>query len=168
MPRRCRGSGSLGFASSFAPAVLAARGAPWDRRAGIAVGGWTKELFGPDTQVLAGIAGASVATFFTFLPSFLFILVGAPMVEATRHDLKFTAPLTGITAAVVGVILNLALFFAWHVLWPEAADSAPFAGRFEWFSLVITLAPSSPCGATGSVSSRLSPSVPWPGSATPC
>ena len=132
------------------------------------VGGWTKELFGPDTQVLAGIAGASVATFFTFLPSFLFILVGAPMVEATRHDLKFTAPLTGITAAVVGVILNLALFFAWHVLWPEAADSAPFAGRFEWFSLVITLAPSSPCGATGSVSSRLSPSVPWPGSATPC
>ncbi len=104
------------------------------------VGGWTKELFGPDAQVLAGIAGASVATFFTFLPSFLFILVGAPMVEATRHDLKFTAPLTGITAAVVGVILNLALFFAWHVLWPEAADSAPFAGRFEWFSLAITLA----------------------------
>ena len=103
------------------------------------VGGWTKELFGPDAQVLAGIAGASVATFFTFLPSFLFILVGAPMVEATRHDLKFTAPLTGITAAVVGVILNLALFFAWHVLWPQGTESAPFAGRFEWFSLLITL-----------------------------
>ncbi len=104
------------------------------------VGGWTKELFGPDAQVLAGIAGASVATFFTFLPSFLFILVGAPMVEATRHDLKFTAPLTGITAAVVGVILNLALFFAWHVLWPQAAEAAPFSGRFEWFSLLLTLA----------------------------
>jgi chromate transporter len=104
------------------------------------VGGWTKELFGPEAQVLAGIAGASVATFFTFLPSFLFILVGAPMVEATRHDLKFTAPLTGITAAVVGVILNLALFFAWHVLWPQGTDAAPFAGRFEWFSLFVTLA----------------------------
>ncbi|MFZ1539487.1 MAG: chromate efflux transporter [Chromatiaceae bacterium] len=104
------------------------------------VGGWTKELFGPEAQLLAGIAGASVATFFTFLPSFLFILVGAPMVEATRHEVKFTAPLTGITAAVVGVILNLALFFAWHALWPQATETAPFAGRFEGFSLLVTLA----------------------------
>ena len=104
------------------------------------VGGWTKELFGPDAQLLAGIAGASVATFFTFLPSFLFILVGAPMVEATRQDLKFTAPLTGITAAVVGVVINLAVFFAWHVLWPEASEAAPFSGPFEWFSLLITIA----------------------------
>ena len=104
------------------------------------VGGWTKELFGPESLVLAGIAGAGVATFFTFLPSFIFILVGAPIVEATRQDLKFTAPLTAITAAVVGVILNLALFFAWHVLWPAGSAAAPFAGRFEWFSLLITLA----------------------------
>ena len=64
-----------------------------------------------------------MATFFTFLPSFLFILVGGPLVEATRGDLKFTAPLTGITAAVVGVILNLALFFAYHVLWPKALNA---------------------------------------------
>lgn len=104
------------------------------------VGGWTKEIFGPDSLALAGIAGASVATLFTFLPSFLFILIGGPAVEATRHDVKFTAPLTGITAAVVGVVLNLAVFFAWHVLWPEATQAAPFAGRFEWFSLLITLA----------------------------
>jgi chromate transporter len=104
------------------------------------VGGWSKELFGPDAVALAGIAGATVATVFTFLPSFLFILVGGPAVEASRHDVKFTAPLTGITAAVVGVVLNLALFFAWHVLWPEASESAPFAGRFEWFSLLITVA----------------------------
>ena len=104
------------------------------------VGAWTREIFGPDALVVAGIAGASVATFFTFLPSFLFILVGAPAVEATRHDLTFTAPLTAITAAVVGVILNLAVFFAWHVLWPEASGGAPFAGRFEWFALLITLA----------------------------
>ncbi len=104
------------------------------------VGGWTKELFGPDSLVLAGMAGATVATFFTFLPSFLFILVGAPMVEHTRGDIKFTSPLTGITAAVVGVILNLAVFFAWHVLWPQASAAAPFAGNFEWFSLVIGIA----------------------------
>ena len=99
------------------------------------VGGWTRELFGPDMMLLAGIAGASVATFFTFLPSFLFILVGAPAVEATRHELHFTAPLTGITAAVVGVVLNLAAFFAYHVLWPQG-----FSGNFEWFSAIIGLA----------------------------
>ncbi|MEW8083430.1 MAG: chromate transporter, partial [Candidatus Thiodiazotropha endolucinida] len=65
-------------------------------------------------------------------PSFLFILLGGPAVEATRHDIKFTAPLTGITAAVVGVIINLAVFFAYHVLWPQG-----FTGSFEWFSLLI-------------------------------
>lgn len=96
------------------------------------VGGWTKEVFGPEMLPFAGVAGAGVATFFTFLPSFLFILLGGPAVEATRHDIKFTAPLTGITAAVVGVILNLAVFFAYHVLWPQG-----FAGTFEWFSLLI-------------------------------
>ena len=103
------------------------------------VGGWTKEIYGPENLALAGAVGAMVATAFTFLPSFLFILVGGPAVEATRHDLKFTATLTGITAAVVGVILNLAVFFAWHVLLPNATASAPFSGRFEWFSMLITL-----------------------------
>ncbi|MBS0496602.1 MAG: chromate efflux transporter [Proteobacteria bacterium] len=96
------------------------------------VGGWSKALFGSDLLMLAGICGASVATLFTFLPSFVFILLGGPAVEATRHDLKFTAPLTGITAAVVGVIVNLAVFFAYHVLWPNGFD-APF----EWFSALI-------------------------------
>ncbi len=96
------------------------------------VGGWTKEIYGSGMLPLAGIVAASVVTFFTFLPSFLFILVGGPAVEATRHDVKFTAPLTGITAAVVGVILNLALFFGYHVLWPKGFD-----GSFEWFSLIV-------------------------------
>jgi len=96
------------------------------------VGGWTKEVFGPEILPLAGFAGASVATLFTFLPSFLFIFIGGPAVEATRGDIKFTAPLTGITAAVVGVIVNLAVFFAYHVLWP-----AGFDGKFEWFAAVI-------------------------------
>jgi len=102
------------------------------------MGGWSKAIFGPDSLALAGVAGATVATVFTFLPSFLFILIGGPAVEASRHDVKFTAPLTGITAAVVGVVINLALFFAWHVLWPEARSDAPFNGRFEWFSLLVT------------------------------
>ena len=96
------------------------------------VGGWTKEIFGPDALLMAGAAGASIATLFTFLPSFLFILLGGPAIEATRHDIKFTAPLTGITAAVVGVVLNLAVFFAYHVLWPQG-----FEGTFEWFSALI-------------------------------
>jgi chromate transporter len=104
------------------------------------VGAWTKQIFGPDALFLAGFAGASVATFFTFLPSFLFILAGAPLVEATHGDLKFTAPLTGITAAVVGVILNLALFFGWHVIWPHATEAAPFSGGFEWFYALISVA----------------------------
>ena len=95
------------------------------------VGGWTREIFGPDALWIGGVAGAGVATFFTFLPSFVFILAGAPLVESTHGDLKFTAPLTAITAAVVGVILNLGLFFGWHVVWPEATAAAPFSGGFE-------------------------------------
>ena len=78
------------------------------------VGAWTKAALGPDALALAGIAGASVATFFTFLPSFLFILAGGPLVESTRGELRYTAPLAGVTAAVVGVIVNLALFFGLH------------------------------------------------------
>lgn len=96
------------------------------------VGAWTKEIFGPDMLLMAGAAGASVATLYTFLPSFLFILLGGPVIEATRGDIKFTAPLTGITAAVVGVILNLATFFAYHVLWPQGFDA-----QFEWVSAAI-------------------------------
>ena len=103
------------------------------------VGAWTKEIFGPDL-LLAGFVGASVATYFTFLPSFLFILAGAPLVEATHGDLKFTAPLTGITAAVVGVVLNLAFFFGWHVLWPHATEATPFSGTFEWFYALMSVA----------------------------
>ena len=96
------------------------------------VGASLKAALGLGAPFLSGVAGATIATFFTFVPSFLFILLGGPLVEATHGDLKFTAPLTGITAAVVGVILNLAVFFAYHVLWPMG-----FTGRFEWLSLAI-------------------------------
>jgi len=104
------------------------------------VGGWTKMLFGADSLALAGIAGACVATFFTFLPSFLFILAGGPLVETTHGQLRFTAPLTGITAAVVGVIVNLALFFAWHVFWPAGWTGGSPTGGLDALSLAIGVA----------------------------
>jgi len=104
------------------------------------VGGWAKEVLGAESLFLGGALAASVVTYFTFLPSFIFILMGGPLVETTHGDLKFTAPLTGITAAVVGVILNLAVFFAWHVLWPQATEAAPFSGPFEWPTLAIGIA----------------------------
>jgi len=96
------------------------------------VGGWTQAIFGPGSPFMAGAVAATVVTFFTFLPSFLFILLGAPFIETTHGNLKFTAPLTGITAAVVGVIVNLAVFFAYHVLWPQGLQ-----GPFEWPSAFI-------------------------------
>lgn len=98
------------------------------------VAGWTKTLFGPDQLFLAGATAAFVVTYFTFLPSFLFILAGGPLVESTHGNLKYTAPLTGITAAVVGVILNLAAFFAYHVFWPQG-----FTGRFDAIAALIGL-----------------------------
>jgi chromate transporter len=83
------------------------------------VGGWTQALLGPDTQGVSGALAAVVVTFFTFLPSFCFIFLGGPFIESTHGNLKFTAPLTGITAAVVGVITSLAVFFGVHLLWPK-------------------------------------------------
>ena len=99
------------------------------------VGAYVQALFGPDARFLAGAVAASLVTWFTFLPSFVFILAGGPLVESTHDDLKFTAPLTAITAAVVGVILNLAMFFGYHVLWPKG-----FAGAFDWLSAALALA----------------------------
>ena len=99
------------------------------------VGGWGQQALGPDARFLGGALAATVVTFFTFLPSFVFILAGGPLVESTHGNLKFSAPLTAITAAVVGVILNLALFFAYHVLWPQG-----FGGPFSVASALITLA----------------------------
>jgi len=96
------------------------------------VGAWTQAIFGPEQRLLAGAVAASVVTFFTFLPSFAFILLGGPFIESTRGQLRFTAPLKGITAAVVGVIVNLAVFFAYHVLWPQG-----FAGGFAFASAAI-------------------------------
>ena len=73
-----------------------------------------------------------MVTYFTFLPSFIFILAGGPIIETTHRQPRVTAPLTAVTAAVVGVIVNLAVFFAYHVLWP-----AGLSDRFEWPLLMI-------------------------------
>mgnify|MGYP001287960969 CR=1 FL=1 len=100
------------------------------------VGAWGQALFGPDRLFLAGALAALVVTWFTFLPSFVFIFAGGPLVESTHGELRFTAPLTAITAALVGVIVNLALFFAAHVLWPQDA-----AADIDWrAALIATLA----------------------------
>jgi chromate transporter len=99
------------------------------------VGGWTKEVFGPDALFFGAAVAAGVVTFFTFLPSFCFILLGGPFIETTHGNLHFTAPLTAITAAVVGVIVNLAVFFAYHVLWPLG-----YPALFEWPAAIIGIA----------------------------
>ncbi|MDB5829304.1 MAG: chromate transporter [Variovorax sp.] len=98
------------------------------------VGGYAQAVLGPESLFLAGALAATVVTWFTFLPSFLFILAGGPLIETTHNDLKFTAPLTAITAAVVGVILNLAVFFGYHVLWP-----AGLFGGFDIGAAVIAV-----------------------------
>ena len=76
-----------------------------------------------------------MATWFTFLPSFIFILAGGPYVESTRGNLKLTAPLAAVTAAVVGVIANLALFFIAAVARPLGAS-----GSIDWIAMGMVLA----------------------------
>ena len=88
------------------------------------LGAWNASASLP-YALLAGL----VVVWFTFLPSFLFILVGGPLVEASREDLRLGPPMTAITAALVGVIASLALFFAVPVLWP--------GGRFDPFALAL-------------------------------
>ena len=87
---------------------------------------------GSINPLLAGLISSLVATYFTFLPSFLFILLGGPYIEKIRGNKKISATLSAITASVVGVVLNLAVWFGMNVLFPEA-------GTFNWFGLVLGL-----------------------------
>jgi chromate transporter len=100
------------------------------------VGAYTQQFLGTEQLFLAGAIAATLVTWFTFLPSFIFILAGGPLVESTQSNLHFTAPLTAITAAIVGVIINLALFFAYHTLWPEGTESG-WLSQLDWIVLVI-------------------------------
>lgn len=87
---------------------------------------------GTGHDIAMGVAGALVAAFFTFLPSFLFILLGAPFVERSRDLAALSAPLTAITAAVVGAVLHLALVLGAQVLLP--------GGQPDWFSAGLAAA----------------------------
>lgn len=97
------------------------------------LGGYQGALAGPDQALAGGLLAALLVCWFTFLPSFLFVLGGAPLIEATRGQRRLTAALTGVSAAVVGVIVNLALFFGWHVFMPAGAAWP------DWQALAIGL-----------------------------
>jgi chromate transporter len=79
-----------------------------------------------------------VVTWFTFLPSFIFILAGGPLVESTHGKLQFTAPLAAISAAVVGVVASLALFFIAHMAINTSA-SAAWGSKIDWMAVFIAL-----------------------------
>ncbi len=98
------------------------------------VGGWLGTGATHFGAFASALLAASIVTFFTFLPSFVFILMGGPFIETTHGNLKLTAPLTAITAAVVGVILNLALFFAYHVFYPTGLN-----GSIDLFAISLSM-----------------------------
>jgi chromate transporter len=87
------------------------------------------------TPALSGVIGALVATWTTFLPSFIFIFLGAPYIESLRGNRRLQGALSGITAAIVGVILNLALVFGSAVIWPHG-----LSGGTNWFATALSVA----------------------------
>jgi chromate transporter len=102
------------------------------------VAGWAKQVFGPEALFLGAALAACIATWFTFLPSFVFILAGGPWVESTRGKLKLTAPLAAVTAAVVGVIANLALFFIAAIAYPTDGAGG-FDAKPDWIALTLAV-----------------------------
>ncbi|MCB6182724.1 chromate efflux transporter [Leeia sp. TBRC 13508] len=96
------------------------------------LGGFHTQFLGEPTAIWAGIIAAVVVTWFTFLPSFIFIFAGGPLIEASRQSSFFAGPLAVITAAVVGVMLNLAIFFAEHVLWPVNGFAT-----LDWWAIFV-------------------------------
>jgi len=97
------------------------------------MGGWHQALADAANPWPLALAAVLVTVWFTFLPSFGFILAGGPLVEASRGDKRFAAPLSAITAVVVGVIASLVLFFAGPVLWPTGVFS-------PWAAVVVAVA----------------------------
>ena len=97
--------------------------------------------------VLAGSVGALLTTWVTFAPCFLWIFLGAPYIEALRGNRALTAALSATSAAVVGVILNLAVWFALHVLFREVREvtilgvgpDLPVLGTLDWRAAVLAV-----------------------------
>jgi chromate transporter len=100
------------------------------------LGGWSQQVLGPDALFLGAALAAVVVTWVTFLPSFVFILAGGPLVESTHGKLQFTAPLTAITAAVVGVMANLALLFIAGIAYSTKAGGI-FDSKFDVLALSL-------------------------------
>jgi chromate transporter len=98
------------------------------------VAGWQASELGWAGALL----GSLLATYFTFLPSFVFILLGGPLVERMRGQLRFSAALTGITAAVVGVVLHLAYYFGREVFWKASGSGGP--STIDWSAVAIAAA----------------------------
>jgi chromate transporter len=94
------------------------------------MGGWNQP--GGLTPIVAATAGALLTTWMTFVPCFLWIFLGAPYIERLRGNLRLSVALATITAAVVGVVLNLAVWFGTHALFPTGAG-------VDWFALAISL-----------------------------
>lgn len=92
--------------------------------------GWNQA--GNLAPATSAVVAALVTTYATFLPSFVFVFTGAPYIERVRGNVRLTAMLSGITAAVVGVVLNLALVFALAVIWPQGFAAGP-----DWFALAF-------------------------------
>jgi chromate transporter len=86
----------------------------------------------PFSPVVAGILGAAMATWTVFAPSFLWIFAGAPFIDDLRRNQPLAGALSAITAAVVGVILNLAVWFALHVVFRRVAEVS--VGPLRWFA----------------------------------
>jgi chromate transport protein ChrA len=87
------------------------------------------------SRTASAVTGALVTTYVTFLPCFIFLFLGAPYIEKLRGNKNLTCALTGVTAAVVGVILNLALVFGAAVIWPKG-----LAGGADWFAAGMSVA----------------------------
>ena len=86
----------------------------------------------PFSPVAAGVLGAAMTTWVTFVPSMLWIFAGAPFVERLRANTQLSGALAAITAAVVGVILNLSVWFALHVLFGKVTEM--HAGPLRWYA----------------------------------
>lgn len=94
------------------------------------LGGWNRP--GNLSPLVSGTLGAFVTTWTTFVPCFLWIFLGAPHIEQLRGNVKLTSALSAVTAAVVGVILNLSVWFGQHVLFPKTT-------QVDWFALALAL-----------------------------
>ncbi|MCC5797286.1 MAG: chromate efflux transporter [Methylophaga sp.] len=99
------------------------------------IAGYMDAFWGPDASLWAGVLAAVLVTWFTFLPSFVFVLMGGPLIESSFKTTFLNGPLTGISAAVVGVVFSLGMFFAEHALWPEQLE-----GAIDGWSALILLA----------------------------